>query len=110
MNSRRNFIIKGSIATSALLAAKPIIPEIITEFEESKSQIGNWQGASVKNIETLGEQSALGLKDTKGVYFMDVPINSLAEKNGFKKGDVLLKFGESQIQNLFELFIAEFPK
>lgn len=86
------------------MALRPNIPKIITEFDQSKSQIGDWQGATIKNIETLGEQSAFGLSEMKGVFFLDVPANSLAEKNNFKKGDVLLKFGDSPIFNLFELF------
>ncbi len=30
--------------------------------------------------------------------------NKKCEKNNFKKGDVLLKFGDSPVFNLFELF------
>ncbi|HRH43143.1 MAG TPA: PDZ domain-containing protein [Pyrinomonadaceae bacterium] len=107
----KNFPMNFGVTLERLqrIAKKPQIPVLLTEFEEKISQSLIWQGATIKNVETLGEQSAFGLSETKGVLFLDVPADSLAQKNGFKKGDVLLKFWEVSINNIFDL-LQEFQK
>lgn len=62
-----------------------------------------WLGASIKNIETLGEQSAAGLPDKKGVVLMDFHLPSILEKNHLKKGDVIVKMADEQINTVAEL-------
>ena len=55
----------------------------------------DWLGAAVKNIETVGERSAAGLHDDKGVMVTKIPAQSLAAKNNLQKGDVIVQLDAS---------------
>jgi hypothetical protein len=69
--------------------------------QQSGQQAGiSWKGATVKNIEGLGERSATGLPDEKGAYFVTVPAGSEAEKMGFRTGDVLLMLEGEKVNNI----------
>ncbi|MBX7172957.1 MAG: right-handed parallel beta-helix repeat-containing protein [Pyrinomonadaceae bacterium] len=107
----KNFPMDFGVTSVSLkkLALEPIFPQILTEFSKAKSEVTIWQNAKVKGIETLEEQSAFGLSEAKGILFLEVPSNSLAEKNGLKKGDVLLRLGNAMTNNLFGL-MEEFQK
>ncbi len=63
----------------------------------------NWMGAAFKNIESLGEQSSLGLYDMNGTLLTDLPVASIAAKNGFQKGDVLIAIGNEKINSIEDL-------
>ena len=49
-----------------------------------------WMGARIKNVSSLGEQSAAGLAEQAGVLLIDVPEKSAAAAAGFRKMDVIL--------------------
>ncbi|HEY8398422.1 MAG TPA: PDZ domain-containing protein, partial [Flavihumibacter sp.] len=68
-----------------------------------------WLGAMLKNIETLGEQSASGAPDRKGVLIQSVARGSLAEKNGLAAGDVIRSVNETAINDLNH-FLSEVQK
>ena len=53
-------------------------------------------GAKVKSVTTLGEQSAAGLADLKGVLVLAVPAGSLAERSGLQANDVILEVAASE--------------
>ncbi len=59
-----------------------------------------WLGALIKNIETLGEQSASGSPDKKGVLIVQVSAGSLAEKSGLKSGDIIRTINDVAIENV----------
>ncbi len=49
-----------------------------------------WLGASVRNIASKGEMSALGLPNLTGVLVLEVPGNSALAQSGLQKNDVIL--------------------
>ncbi|SEN37145.1 Right handed beta helix region [bacterium A37T11] len=90
----KNFPMNQFGVTSArlrLLAAQPIISPLILSGPTASGTIFDWQGAEVKNIETLGEQSAAGLAAIRGVLVVKVNAHSALEKAGMLVGDVILK-------------------
>lgn len=71
------------------LSAQPAFPQIVVEAVE-KDKTYLILGAKVKTVTTLGEQSAAGLSDTKGVLVLEVDPASLAASSGLKAGDVIV--------------------
>ncbi len=85
------------------IAKQPLIPELIVNTQGGSGDIQHWLGASVKNVETLGEQSAAGLSSMTGVILIDVPSGSKLAKLGFKTGDVIIACEGSNIPNYAQL-------
>lgn len=79
------------------IAKTPEISEMITAQAENAEQIFHWKGATVKNVETEGEQSAAGLSEISGVLIENAPPGSALAQSGLKVGDVIL---ECQGQNV----------
>ena len=100
-----NFDMNTGVQSPALklLAAKPPVKALMAQTGNGKTGTMEWIGASVKNIETLGERSAAGLPDDKGALIVKVPVGSSAQKNGLQKGDVVLKMGADPVQSVFDL-------
>jgi hypothetical protein len=65
-----------------------------------------WLGASIKNIETLGEQSASGLPDREGVLITGVAANSLAKRSGLEVGDAIRMINGKPVFNVAEMLNA----
>ncbi len=86
------------------IAAQPTIQEITLLQTHISGQLQVWLGATIKNIETLGEQSASGSPDKNGVLLVDVPVGSLAEKNKLKSGDIIRELNGQPISNMAALF------
>ncbi|MDP4249237.1 MAG: PDZ domain-containing protein, partial [Bacteroidota bacterium] len=63
----------------------------------------SWLGASIKNIETPGEQSASGLPDKNGVLILRVARGSLPDKSGLQAGDVIRSLEQKPIANTGEM-------
>ncbi|MBO9154548.1 peptide-binding protein [Chitinophaga sp. GCM10012297] len=80
-------------------APVPLPPALFSQQSGPQASI-SWKGATVKNIEGLGERSATGLPDEKGAYFVTVPAGSEAEKMGFRTGDVLLQLDGEKVNNI----------
>jgi membrane-associated protease RseP (regulator of RpoE activity) len=85
------------------IAKQPVIPTLISSQRDKSGQIYQWYGATVKNVETLGEQSAAGLTEMSGVVLLNVPANSALSKSGLKVGDVILQCQDSKIQYFNQL-------
>jgi hypothetical protein len=62
-----------------------------------------WLGATIKNIETMGERSAAGLKDIGGVLIKLTPENSIAAMGGLKEGDVIIQCEGNAVRNMQDL-------
>jgi S1-C subfamily serine protease len=59
-------------------------------------------GARVANLSPpLADE--LGLEDTNGVVVMEVRSGSLAERLGFRSGDILVSVGGAQVETVEEL-------
>jgi hypothetical protein len=88
------------------LAEKPSIISVRTLAGTKKQSTEPWLGALIKNVETLGEQSASGLTDKQGILITNVPSGSLAESNELKTGDVIRSINEKPVTNIAELLNA----
>jgi len=71
------------------LAKAAPVPELIsTKFQIGATTV--FLGAKVKSVETLGEQSAAGLGEARGVLILSVDAGSPAELGGLEAGDVII--------------------
>src|SRR5699024_6976499 len=86
------------------LAAIPEFPMPKHSKTQRKGTTREWLGAKIKNIETLGEQSAAGLDQMAGVLILQVDSNSSAAKADLQEGDVILKVNNTQISSLKKLY------
>lgn len=85
------------------IAKTPRTPKVVTSGNTGSGKIHEWKGAKLKNIETFGEQSAAGLPSISGVALLEVPEGSELAKLGFQSGDVILKYGDTDIKNFGQL-------
>lgn len=85
------------------IAKQPDYPPLSVNKEGASGQIREWNGAKVKNVETLGEQSANGLSAISGVLFLDVPQDSEAADLGFMTSDVIVAHQGQNIINFTQL-------
>ena len=102
----RNFPMNEFGVTSEKLkkiAKQPQIPLLFTNQKDASGQTFNWFGATLKNIETLGEQSAAGLTEMSGVILLEVPAVSALAKSGLKIGDVILQCQDMKIGTFRQL-------
>lgn len=86
------------------ISKQPVFPvpvHIITTKKRSK--LFEWEGATIKNVTGINEQSALGLAKAEGIYIVKISEDSPAYKIGFRKNDVILKVGDREICSVSEL-------
>jgi hypothetical protein len=88
-------------ASLKALAKTPEIPIIwsIKDPNNKEPLTINLLGATVKNIETIEERSASGLRKTAGVLIVNIDKNSVIGKSNLKVGDVIIE-GEGNEINL----------
>ncbi len=100
--SMMNFgVTKGSLKKQA---AVPVVKALIFETATAKETLVDWNGFLVKTMSTLGEQSATGTADIKGILV----VNSTKGKyKGIQDNDVILYYGEEDVSNLEQLLRAE---
>lgn len=86
------------------LAKTPEFPlvQIIDANNENKTY--SWLGATVRTINGLGDRSAFGLPDEKGIVIIDIEKGSLADKAGFNKNDVIRAMAGRDISTIEEVF------
>ncbi|MEN2281468.1 right-handed parallel beta-helix repeat-containing protein [Algoriphagus sp. SE2] len=90
------------------IAESPKIPLLLFESEKDKSEILEWHGFKVKNMETLGEQSAAGLNEITGVLVIDIPeYMTGTAANQLQKGDVILGCYDDEISDIISLMKSE---
>ena len=86
------------------IAKQPDIPELnIVSFQKTKKRTREWLGGTLKNIETLEEQSALGLHSMDGVVVSKVKENSKLAIAGMADGDVIVGVEGEKVKNISEL-------
>ena len=88
------------------ISKQPEIPVLLTIGNDYSGKTWKWFNATVKNVETLGEQSAAGLSNISGVVIIEIPANSQAAKSGLKVGDVILQCQDVKIENYNQLVQA----
>jgi hypothetical protein len=88
-----------------VLAEKIPIPAFIALGKVSDSEIMDFMGAKLKNLTTLGERSATGMDDTRGVLVIEVAAGSGA--SGFLlDNDVILSLNDKKINKIRDLLEA----
>ncbi|RIJ49208.1 PDZ domain-containing protein [Maribellus luteus] len=91
------------------LAKTPDIPQLITERSNESGKVFSWKEGKVKNIETMGEQSAAGLPAMAGVAVLEVPENTGIHSMNLRTGDVILKCNGQDVAN-FDQLVKIFEK
>ncbi|WP_235114749.1 right-handed parallel beta-helix repeat-containing protein [Cyclobacterium qasimii] len=73
------------------IAKQPNIPELNASYSQKESKnMKNWLGGTLKNVETLAEQSASGLHSMDGVIVLNVKDKSKLAMSGITDGDVVV--------------------
>lgn len=85
--------------------AKNLLPQL-----KSGKVIRGWLGVMIQNI-TPELAESFGLKETKGVLISDVVRDSPAEKAGIKRGDIVIRFDQKEVENahVFSRLVAATP-
>src|ERR1035437_9250626 len=84
------------------VAKKVTLPKVIILDKKNADEIVDFLGAKVKNLTTLGERSATGMDDTRGVLVLEVAAGSAAS-NFLQVNDVILSFNKGQVNKLRDL-------
>ena len=87
-------------------AAKTPIPDEKLLRATKKAETTEWMGATIKNIETLGERSAAGLFKKAGILILKISADGLVAKSGLKERDVILSVNGKPVDNVNELLAA----
>jgi hypothetical protein len=86
------------------LALQPEIPALITDPSfGDKSAPFRFMGGTLKSVNGLGDRSAYGLPDEKGVIILSAPGSSLLAKSGLQKKDVIRSADGKSVSGLKEL-------
>lgn len=62
-----------------------------------------WLNSKIRNVQGLGDRSAYGLPDEKGVIVVDIPASSLLAKSKIQPGDVIRSANEEATDNVVRL-------
>jgi len=89
------------------LVDMPIFNEIKTTDSGDKSKETAWLGGKIRLINGLGERSAYGLPDEKGVLVLEVTKGSLLDQSGIKTGDVIIKSSGKVLEDVVFLMDDE---
>lgn len=87
------------------LSKKVTIPVVVALNNEKSNEIIYFMGAKLKNLSTLGEQSATGMGDIRGVLVLEVTAGSDASKF-LQANDVILVYNSRKTNNLDDLLEA----
>ncbi|MEO5892918.1 MAG: PDZ domain-containing protein [Ferruginibacter sp.] len=85
------------------IAEKPSLRTLQFSSKETKGKTAVWLGATIKNIETLGERSAAGLHNNEGALIAGLPSSSLAAKSKLQNGDIIIALGDVPVKSLYDL-------
>jgi len=87
------------------IAKKVTLPKVIVLNKLNADEVVDFMGAKVKNLTTLGERSATGMDDTRGVLVVEVTAGSIASRF-LQANDVILSFNNKPVNKLRDLFEA----
>ena len=100
--SFQNFDMTSFGVVSAHLKAIARVPRMsvpVSMVESIDSQVKNWLGLSIKNLETLGERSATGMDSERGVYVVTADANGPL-RDFIQANDVILQINEYPVADL----------
>ena len=90
----RNFPMDGFGVVSPRLkelAACPVMPVPMVAAAHAGGKIMTWKGVRLKNLETLGERSATGMDEERGVYVISVDALGCPLRDVLQPNDVILE-------------------
>jgi len=87
------------------IAKKVPLPTVIALEKANTDGIIDFLGAKVKNISTLGERSATGMDDIRGILVLEVAAKSIASKF-LQPNDVILSCNSKETNKLHDLLEA----
>lgn len=92
-------------ASLKVIAKTPDFPIIWStqDMNNKKSFTFNLLGATLKNIETIEERSASGLRKTAGVLILKIDKNSVISKSKLQVGDVIIAGEGTEINTIPDL-------
>jgi parallel beta helix pectate lyase-like protein len=83
---------------------RSFVPAVEREVDQAlPATTVSWLGATVKNVTTEAEMSAIGIGKVGGVHFLEVPRSSAAAKAGLRSGDVIVRIGSWEVATLADL-------
>lgn len=87
------------------IAEKPVISELVMINSDDSKKEYNWLEGRICAVNGLGDRSAFGLPDEKGVVVLDVDNSDVLKKAGIQKRDVIRAIEDVVISNVEELYI-----
>lgn len=86
-----------------VMAAKVSFPVLLNAELEKNIQEMTWLGAKIRNVQGLGDRSAFGLPDEKGIVVVDIPESSILTKSGLQNNDVIVQANKEKADNVVRL-------
>lgn len=86
------------------IAEVPVFPDVQMIDATDETKIYEWLGAKIRLIRGLGDQSAFGLPDQRGVVIAEVTTGSLVANSGFRENDVIRSINGTDIFSVEEVF------
>jgi hypothetical protein len=92
------------------IAKQPEIPALKIEYSLKEGvKTKQWSGATLKEIETIEEQSSFGTHSLEGVIVLKIDSKSKLLKSPLKEGDVIISIGDQKVKNISN-FLAVLDK
>ena len=81
----------------------PFSSQLFGQLSNDAEVIASWMGAKIKKLSGIGERSATGMAEEKGVYVVDVIPGTTAYKFGLQKNDVIINVDGATVNNIKEV-------
>ncbi|MCF0059024.1 PDZ domain-containing protein [Dyadobacter sp. CY356] len=85
------------------ISEKVKLPVLLNASLEKELQETIWLGAKIRNVQGLGDRSAFGLPDEKGVILVEIPSTSILTKSKLQAGDVIRTANKEAADNVVRL-------
>ncbi|MCX6214921.1 PDZ domain-containing protein [Spirosoma sp.] len=90
-------------ASLRVLARSPKLPQLSNDRKESNVTEKTWLGIRIRNVNGLGDRSAFGLPDEKGIVVLTVPKESKLATSGLQKDDVIRTINGTDVATIAQL-------
>ena len=88
-------------STLKAIAKQPEIPTLKIEASvKERAKTKEWSGVTLKEIETVEEQSSFGTHSLEGVIVLKIKKKSKLLKSTLKEGDVIISIADKKIKNI----------
>lgn len=86
------------------LAKKPEFQKLQQVDRTDDAKVYDWMGARIRVIKGLGDQSAYGLPDERGIVIVSVKPGSSVDKAGLRSNDVIRSLLGTDVSSIEEVF------